>query len=168
MESEAVIIAFWANLPSRAGSPECTIRAALVELGRAGLIVERVSKLYVSPAWPDPREPRFVNAVARVRTNLAPIRLLELLHKTETAFGRTRSVRNAPRTLDLDLIGYGSRVEEGPPALPHPRLTTRAFVLIPFAEIDPGWRHPVTRESVSAMLAALPKPDRDAVSVLAS
>src|SRR5207248_2746269 len=79
MKSETAIIALGANLHSRAGSPERTIRAALVELERAGLVFERVSKLYGSPAWPDPNEPRFVNAVARVRTNLAPIRLLELL-----------------------------------------------------------------------------------------
>ena len=166
MESETAIIAFGANLPSRAGSPERTIRAALVELERAGLVFERVSKLYASPAWPDPTEPRFVNAVARVRTNLAPIRLLELLHETETAFGRTRSVRNAPRTLDLDIVDYGSRVEEGPPTLPHERLAVRPFVLVPLAEIDPRWRHPVTRETVVAMLTALPQSDRAAVMPL--
>jgi 2-amino-4-hydroxy-6-hydroxymethyldihydropteridine diphosphokinase len=166
MNSEEAIIALGANLPSRAGSPERTIRAALVELARAGLAVERVSKLYSSPAWPDSADPRFVNAVARVRTNLAPVRLLELLHETETAFGRTRSVRNAPRSLDLDIVDFGSRAEEGPPALPHPRLAVRAFVLVPLAEIAPTWRHPITHKSATDMLADLPAADRDTVTVL--
>src|SRR5215471_6874109 len=87
-------IALGANLPSRAGSPAKTIRAALVELARSGVTIEKVSKLYSSPAWPDPSDPPYVNAVAEVQTSLSPIRLLELMHATETAFGRTRSTRN--------------------------------------------------------------------------
>ena len=81
---------------------------------------------------------------------------MKLLHETETAFGRTRSVKNAPRTLDLDLIDYDGRVEEGPPVLPHPRLSDRAFVLVPLADVAPGWRHPTLNLTVEQLIAALP------------
>lgn len=163
MSAETAFIALGGNLPSRVGAPAQTLRAALTELGRSGISVEAISRFYFSPAWPDPVDPMFVNAVAQIRTRLSPVNLLSLLHATETAFGRTRSARNAPRTLDLDILDFGPRVEEGPPALPHPRMHDRAFVLIPLAEIAPGWRHPVFRKSVEELIAALPRPARDAV-----
>ncbi len=163
MTAHAVLIAFGANLPSRAGNPEDTIQAALAELGRRHVLVRCTSSLYRTPAWPDPRDPSFVNAVARAETTLTPGDLLHVLHEKETAFGRTRSARNAPRTLDLDLIDYDARVEPGPPELPHPRLATRAFVLVPLAEIMPGWRHPGSGESVEALIARLPQDEVAAV-----
>src|SRR5215472_10978765 len=163
LKSVRSFVALGANLPSRAGSPAETIRAALVELARPGVAIERVSKLYSSPAWPDPTDPSYVNAVAEARTSLSPIQLLELLHATETAFGRTRSKRNAPRTLDLDIIDFDSRVERGPPRLPHPRVSSRAFVLVPLQDIAPEWIHPASGESVAALIAALPARDREGV-----
>jgi 2-amino-4-hydroxy-6-hydroxymethyldihydropteridine diphosphokinase len=165
LKSYRSFVALGANLPSRAGSPAETVRAALVELVRPGVAIEKVSKLYSSPAWPDPSDPSFVNAVAELRTCLSPIQLLELLHATETTFGRTRSMRNAPRSLDLDIIDFGSRVERGPPCLPHPRMSGRAFVLFPLQDIAPEWTHPVTGESLAALIAALPGRDREAVAL---
>ncbi len=88
---------------------------------------------------------------------------MELLHETETAFGRSRSVRNAPRTLDLDLLDFGGRVEAGPPTLPHPRMLDRAFVLIPLAEVESDWRHPVSGTSIQTLIAMLSQSDRDGV-----
>jgi 2-amino-4-hydroxy-6-hydroxymethyldihydropteridine diphosphokinase len=93
---------------------------------------------------------------------------MDILHRIESDYGRTRSAkRNAPRTLDLDLIDYDGRVEEGPPLLPHPRLADRAFVLIPLSDIAPDWRHPVTGHSVTELVAALREESRAAVVRLA-
>jgi 2-amino-4-hydroxy-6-hydroxymethyldihydropteridine diphosphokinase len=97
-----------------------------------------------------------VNAVAAVGTRLAPEQLLATLHEVEAAFGRRRSLANAPRTLDLDLLDYDGRVEEGAPQLPHPRIETRAFVLVPLREVAPDWRHPLSGCSVSELIARLP------------
>ena len=163
LKSFRAFLALGANLPSKIGSPAETLGAALLELARSGIAIERVSQLYSSPAWPDPSDPPFVNAVAAVRTSLSPSRFLALLHATETAFGRTRSKRNAPRTLDLDIIDFDSRNERGPPRLPHPRLSTRAFVLVPLKEIAPRWTHPLTGASVATLLAVFPARDRKAV-----
>jgi len=156
MSPSGIFIALGANLPSRLGPPQETIEAALHALADAGVHAESRSRLYRTQAWPDPRQPPFVNAVARVRTTLLPGTLMQLLHETETAFGRTRSARNEPRTLDLDLLDYEGRIEEGPPKLPHPRMATRGFVLIPLSEVAPDWCHPVTRLSITELVAALP------------
>jgi 2-amino-4-hydroxy-6-hydroxymethyldihydropteridine diphosphokinase len=155
MNSANAFVALGANLPSRAGSPLETLRASLVELSRK-IAIEKVSRFYKSPAWPDPKDPSFVNAVASVRTDLPAEDLLALLHKTETSFGRTRSTRNAPRTLDLDIIDYDGKVETGVLSLPHPRMHLRAFVLVPLAEIAPAWIHPALHKSVTELLAELP------------
>jgi 2-amino-4-hydroxy-6-hydroxymethyldihydropteridine diphosphokinase len=150
-----IFISLGANLPSPAGTPARTLRAALDELARAGLEITAVSPFYETEAWPDPGEPRYINAVAAVRTRLQPIALMTLLHEVETAFGRTRSLPNASRSLDLDLLDFGGEVHDGPVALPHPRLGQRRFVLEPLRDIAPEWRHPVTGKNIKTMLADL-------------
>jgi 2-amino-4-hydroxy-6-hydroxymethyldihydropteridine diphosphokinase len=156
-----ILIALGANLPSRAGQPADTLKRALGELERQGVEIREVSAFYETPAWPDPADPAFVNAVAAVKTSLQPVELLMLLHGVETDFGRLRSAANAARTLDLDLLDYDGRVVTEPQlTLPHPRMTTRSFVLVPLRDVAPGWRHPGTGLELAELLAALP--DRDA------
>jgi 2-amino-4-hydroxy-6-hydroxymethyldihydropteridine diphosphokinase len=151
-----IVIGLGANLPSRAGSPRETLLAALDALADSGVGICAVSPFYETAAWPDPNDPAYINAVAIVTTELSPAALMETLQKTERAFGRERSTKNAPRTLDLDVIDYNGRVEEGPPTLPHPGVPHRGFVLIPLADIAPEWRHPVTGEKVEQLIASLP------------
>jgi 2-amino-4-hydroxy-6-hydroxymethyldihydropteridine diphosphokinase len=151
-------IALGANIPGPAGPPRATLEAALKRLEAAGVHIVRRSRWYRSPAWPNPADPEFVNAVAEVETVLGPAALLVLLHAAEAALGRTRSTPNAPRAVDLDLLDYHGAVEGGAagPVLPHPRLHERAFVLRPLAEIAPGWRHPVSRRGIAELIATLP------------
>jgi len=158
-----ILISLGANLDSPAGPPRATIAAAEGALAIREIRLLKASPSYRSPAWPDPSDPPFTNAVALVRTTLDPAALLAVLHAVEAEFGRVRSRPNAPRTLDLDLIDYDGRVEEGPPILPHPRAKDRAFVLKPLADVAPDWIHPATRQSVATLLAALPPSDVAAV-----
>jgi 2-amino-4-hydroxy-6-hydroxymethyldihydropteridine diphosphokinase len=155
-----ILIGLGANLPGPAGQPAGTLKHALGKLNSKGIKIRDISSFYETAAWPDPADPAFVNAVARVETDLQPVELLTLLHGVETALGRLRSVTNAPRALDLDLLDYDGRVMDGKLVLPHPRMTERSFVLVPLGEIAPGWRHPVSGKGVAELLAALP--DRDA------
>ncbi len=110
------------------------------------------SSWWRSQAWPEPDDPPFLNGVVIVRTAHDPHQLMTALGRIEDAFGRRRSVPNAPRTLDLDLIAYGR--EQGDCAgliLPHPRAADRRFVMGPLAEIAPEWPHPVSGVAASTL-----------------
>ena len=163
-----ILIALGANLSSAAGEPLHTLRASLSNLSQSGVRPVAVSRAFETPAWPNPADPPFVNAVAAVDTALDPAALLAELHRQEDIFGRVRSQANAPRTLDLDLVDYAGRIETGALTLPHPRIESRGFVLIPLADIAPDWRHPVSGRSVSDLIAALAEAERAAIVPLAS
>jgi len=150
-----VLISLGANIASPVGMPARTLKAALASLAGAGLEFIAVSPFYETEAWPDPTDPAFMNAVAAFRTNLQPLALMTLLHEVETGFGRKRSVPNAPRALDLDLLDYAGRIEQGSLTLPHPRIAERRFVLEPLKAVAPNWRHPVSGRGVDELLNSL-------------
>jgi 2-amino-4-hydroxy-6-hydroxymethyldihydropteridine diphosphokinase len=146
---EQVLIGLGANL----GRPERQLALALRALGRV-IALERVSSVYRTAPVGDPDQPDFLNLVARGATPLEPAELLAVLHRIERRLGRLRTRPDGPRTLDLDLLDQGGRVLRTPELeLPHPRLHLRAFVLVPLAEIAPGWRHPVLRRTAPELLA---------------
>ncbi|WP_375202550.1 2-amino-4-hydroxy-6-hydroxymethyldihydropteridine diphosphokinase [Hyphococcus sp.] len=151
-----ILIAAGSNLHFCGLDSQDIVLRAFQALGRVSHL-KKVSSLYETPAWPDPADPPFVNAAAEIETDMGPEALMAALHAIEAGFGRRRSERNAPRTLDLDLLAYHELVsgeDEPGPVLPHPRLDARAFVLAPLAEIAPDWRHPVSGERAAALLQA--------------
>ena len=141
------------------GSPRATLEAAFRDLEGRGVQVLRVSPWYHTAPVPASDQPWYQNAVIEVVTDLGPDKLLTTLHEVEKAFGRVRTVANAARMIDLDLLDFCGEIAPGGPeraTLPHPRLADRAFVLRPLADLAPEWRHPVTGEPIQALLAALP------------
>ncbi len=136
-------IGLGANLPSHAGTPAETLASALQHLGQLPESrLDAVSGFYRSSPV-DSDGPLYSNQVARLHTRLPAETLLQALQGIEQAFGRNRPYRNAPRTLDLDLLLYGDEAREGETlSIPHPRMHQRLFVLMPLAEIEPSLRIP--------------------------
>lgn len=119
----------------------------------------RLSPWYKSAPVPASDQPWYVNAVAEVAFQLTADALLAELHAVEDAFGRVRGEPNAARLIDLDLLDFRGQVARGGPGqatLPHPRLSGRAFVLRPLADLAPDWRHPLTGLPIGQLLAGLP------------
>jgi len=140
---QAVIVALGCN--DKGVWPSCrdALEAALARFRSEGIDVVARSSWWSSQAWPDPSDPPFLNGVVIVKTALDPHALMVTLGRIEEAFGRQRSTRNAPRTLDLDLIAYGRESGDCDGLiLPHPRAADRLFVMGPLAEIAPEWLHP--------------------------
>jgi len=130
----------YVGLGANLGEAAQSVRDAIASLGRLPqTTLIRHSSLYRSSPI-ESSGPDYVNAVAELATSLSAPELLSQLQRLEHAAGRERPFRNAPRTLDLDLLLYGSaRIESATLTVPHPRMSQRGFVLIPLAEIAPQW-----------------------------
>ncbi|MFP8878880.1 MAG: 2-amino-4-hydroxy-6-hydroxymethyldihydropteridine diphosphokinase [Myxococcota bacterium] len=155
---EKVYVALGSNL----GDREAHLAAALDGLrDSVGIDLIRVSPVFeTDPVGPPPQGP-YLNAVAQVRSRLAPRELLERLLEIEALQGRTRGHhRDGARTLDLDLLLFGDRViDEQGLEIPHPRLHTRPFVLEPLRSLAAETVHPVLGETIEALAARVHDPD---------
>ena len=181
------LIALGGNIPSDAGPPAATLRAALAAMRDAGLDIRATSNLYRTPCFPPGAGPDYVNAAVRVEGGPGPHAMLERLHAIEADFGRARQQRWGMRTLDLDLVAVDDRVlpdaethgrwrtldaaaqRRAAPdelVLPHPRLQDRAFVLVPLAEVAGDWVHPALGRSVAQMRDDLPRAALEGVVAL--
>ncbi|WP_286830908.1 MULTISPECIES: 2-amino-4-hydroxy-6-hydroxymethyldihydropteridine diphosphokinase [Kordiimonas] len=176
MKKQQVTLSFGANLPSRAGQPIDTIRAAIDDLASSAGEILAVSAFYRTKAVTlDGAEsvPDFVNACILLETNLAPEALLGVCKAQEAAYGRVASARWSARPLDIDIIGFGDWVlpsldvwralagSDDPaafieePMVPHPRAHVRDFVLVPLRDVAPDWVHPVLKQSVRQLCSEI-------------
>ena len=138
-------------------SPEATIRAAIDLFDDFGITLVRLSKFYLTSPVPASNQPWFVNCVAQIETFLSPFECMANLHRLEYAFQRVRSVPNASRTLDLDLLDYNGLVigNQSMLRLPHPRINERAFVLFPLSEICSSWVSPLDGSKIEDLINKL-------------
>ncbi len=153
-----IIIAIGSNLPHPVyGDPTQVCRSAVSAISRCGCAILKQSRWYRSAAVPPSNQPDFVNGVIGISSGFCPQELMKKLHIIEAKFGRERSSPNAARVLDIDLVAYDNVVRAEPewPALPHPRMSQRAFVLYPLRDIMPAWRHPATGVELSDLISAL-------------
>ncbi|WP_297998397.1 2-amino-4-hydroxy-6-hydroxymethyldihydropteridine diphosphokinase [uncultured Phascolarctobacterium sp.] len=136
-------------LGSNLGDKEKNLRRALLLLTQQGVEVVRVSSFLSTEPYGVTDQPQFLNAVACVRTSLAPLALLDVLLATELAMGRVRLRHWGERNIDLDLLLYEDVVLDMPRLhLPHPDMQNRDFVLLPLAEIAPELRHPTLQKTI--------------------
>jgi 2-amino-4-hydroxy-6-hydroxymethyldihydropteridine diphosphokinase len=148
------VVRAYVGLGANLGDREASIRAAAEALD-----ARRLSTIRETEPWGYADQPRFLNAVAELETELPPRPLLDRLLAVERELGRTRDgPRWGPRTIDLDLLLYGDeRLDEPGLTVPHPRLHERLFVLEPLADLDPGLEVP-GRGVVAALLAGIQSP----------
>lgn len=145
----------WLGLGSNLGDREANLREALQLLSRK-VAIEQVSSIYETEPIGYQEQPWFLNLACRGLTQLKPSELLSFVKEIEKQLGREPSFPNAPRPIDIDILFYGEQIINSKDLIiPHPRLSERAFVLIPLAEISPGLIHPVFQRSISELLAAL-------------
>jgi 2-amino-4-hydroxy-6-hydroxymethyldihydropteridine diphosphokinase len=156
---QTAYIALGGNLASAVGPPQATLDAALKRLNNLGRITSQ-SSLYSTAPVGFADQPRFVNAVVALETELEPRVLLKELLVIEREYGRDRAAGfpNGPRTLDLDMLLLGDLEISLPELeLPHPRMTERAFVLVPLHEIAPNLQIAGRGKTVSEFLHTLQK-----------
>ncbi len=163
-----IFIGIGANLagPDGAGPRENCIAALDLLATRGAVQVIALSRWYETEPVPRSDQPLFQNAVAAVESTLDPVALLREIHAVEHRLGRRRSVANAARIVDLDILLFGDTIRAGPepPVVPHPRMTERAFVLIPLLDVmnslDPTltrrWRLPGSALTLQQLIDALP------------
>jgi 2-amino-4-hydroxy-6-hydroxymethyldihydropteridine diphosphokinase len=150
MNMRLIYIAMGSNVGDRAAM----LARAVEEMNRAGLRVLRQSSLYATQPVGGPPQAWFLNAVVEAETDWMPLRVLHTLQKIERSMGRRRTVLRGPRTLDLDILFYGSSVIRSRELeVPHPRLPQRRFVLAPLAELAPALSHPLLHKTIGELLA---------------
>ena len=147
-EQHLVYLALGANLGDRQGNLVQAIQSI-----RASASVESIASFYETRPVGYLEQPDFLNTACQITTDLSPLELLHFLKQIERQMGRQASFRNAPRPIDIDILLYDDLVLDTPDLIiPHPRMTDRAFVLVPLAEIAPTVVHPLLNLTVSELL----------------
>ena len=155
-------VALGANLPGPNGEPPRMMceQAILAIAQIPSLHVEVRSRWFSTAPIPAGPQPRYLNAILRLRGHITPEALLTDLQRLEAKAGRLRGDANAARPLDLDIIDMAGLVRTAPdPILPHPRAHLRAFVLLPLRDVAPNWVHPSLGMPIDALLQGLPPQD---------
>jgi 2-amino-4-hydroxy-6-hydroxymethyldihydropteridine diphosphokinase len=152
-----VIKTVYLGLGSNVGDREAELRRAIGMIESPDLHVKRISSVFETAPLYKEDQRKFLNAVIEAATTLFPVQLLHRLQAVERKMGRLRTVRNAPRNIDIDILIFGRFVVESENLLiPHPGIAERRFVLEPLAELVPDLRHPVIKKTIRELLASVP------------
>ena len=144
-------------LGSNIGDSRLQLSVAIKNIEQKIGNVIRQSKLYSTAAWGDTRQPDFLNQVILVETALTPLETMQTILAIEKEMGRVRTLKNAPRIIDIDILFFNKVVLDEPMlTLPHPEIQNRRFVLIPLNELAPNLHHPVLGLSIHELLEICP------------
>jgi len=162
-ENQAKIV--FLGIGSNLGHRKINIEKAKFLLAQYNLYFLSVSSYYETPSWPDPRNPKFLNIIIKLKCNYNAQELLKICKSIETQLGRKKAKKNAPRLCDLDIIDFNNLISKKTDEinLPHKMMHRRNFVLFPLFEIQKNWIHPDKQIDVKTLISLLP--DRDIRSI---
>ena len=163
-----VILGIGSNLPSSYGDRFKNIEIAISYLNKYKIEVIKKSSFYETPSYPDITNPKFINVVIEVKTDLNPTELVSVLLFIEDMLQRVRVKKNDPRTCDIDIIDYKQKnmnfkYENLDFVVPHEKLSNRNFVLFPLREILPEWKHPKTNDHIDILIDKLSNVDKKSI-----
>ena len=157
--SENQVKTAFLGIGSNLGNKKLNIESAKFKLHNYGIKIIKCSSNYESLSWPNPKYPKFINVVLKIKTFLSPEKLLKLCNLIEIELGRKRLKKNEPRSCDLDILDYNQKIIKPSKllnlTLPHPQLDKRNFVLLPLFEVSKSWIHPVTNTSITNLINTL-------------
>ena len=158
--SENLVKTIYLGIGSNLGNRRKNIELAKFKLIQNDIIIRKSSNIYESLSWPNPNNPKFLNIVLRVSTNLSPLELMKKCKEIEIFLGRKKRSKNSPRECDIDILDYNkTNIIEKYINLPHPRMHKRNFVLIPLFEIDKNWIHPRSKQHIKSLILTLSNTD---------
>ena len=163
-----IFLGIGSNLSSSFGNRFVNINLAMSYLEKYGIQVIKKSSFYETLSRPNKKNPKFINIVISVKTNLPPVDLMPVLILIEKKLERKRNKKNDPRTCDIDIIDYNKQVfnfqyKNLDITLPHKKLTSRNFVLFPLKEIFPEWKHPKTKEIIDVLIQKLSEENKKSI-----
>ena len=163
-----IILSLGSNLPSTFGDRFDNLKFAMSMLNDYGIKIEKKSSFYETPSHPDKKQPKFINIIIVVNTQLPVVDLMSVIIFIEEKLERKRNKKNDPRTCDIDIIDYNHQVLDFKYknlnlTVPHKKLIFRNFVLLPLKEICPDWFHPKTGKQIDELIAKLPDIDKKSI-----
>jgi len=156
---ENPVKSIYLGVGSNLGNKRKYIEQAKLRLLQNNIKIKKTSSFYESLSWPNPDNPKFLNIVLEVVTDLSPIKLLNICKKIEVSLGRKKRAKNAPRECDIDLLDYNGKKIDKNIILPHPRMHIRNFVLLPLYELNKAWIHPDLKLPIKKLILSLGNKD---------
>ena len=156
---ENPVKSIYLGVGSNLGDKRKYIEQAKLRLLQNKIKIKKTSSFYESLSWPNPDNPKFLNIVLEVVTDLSPIKLLNICKKIEVSLGRKKRSKNAPRECDIDLLDYNGKKIDKNIILPHPRMHIRNFVLLPLYELNKAWIHPDLKLPIKKLILSLGNKD---------
>ncbi len=147
------------GIGSNLGNRKKNIEKTKFKLIEKGINILKSSSYYESLSWPNIKDPKFLNIVLKINTNLTPLKLISKCRDIEKSLGRTRAPKNSPRICDIDILDFEKMRINNQIILPHPRLHLRNFVLLPLFELDKNWYHPISKYHIKSLISSLSNRD---------
>ena len=162
------LLGIGSNLPSSFGDRFKNIDLTISHLESNKIKIIKKSSFYETPSYPDLKNPKFINIVVGINSNLLPEELASVLISIEEKLERRRKIKNEPRTCDIDIVDLDGKVIDFTYKnlifkVPHEKLTIRNFVLFPLQEILPQWKHPKTKEPIAILIEKLSSEDKKSI-----